>query len=621
MARGRRRLLKLTTGLVTILAVALLLSRVWPQLFPDQLAKSHMAYDRHDWSAAATMAREKLREQPGNTDALHLLARAYSRMGRDDAAQELFSRLGNHAMEPEDFILLGSGLIRQDRIEPAIAVFEQARALAPSHPETLYELARLYARLKRFDDATALASQLTATPGWESRGSVILGILHQEQANPAGAAEALDRALRADPQLQGAPASSIEVRKLLARSLLETNQTQKAVACLEAIISNPPDHETSWLLSRAYLLSGDIPRANKFLTLAKEYATDDPLRSEPAPYVGAKACEKCHPAIYNSQQNSRHAQTFSLPKELASFPLPKQPLTDPAVPELTHTFTHEGETIRLVTHHHNDVKSALVEYALGSDHHGQTMIGRDEKGNARAFRLSVFNHGSLWDLTPNVPRPSASDPFESIGQYLSSEALEKCIDCHVTSIHSARSRHVPEAADHGIGCERCHGPGANHLAAVETKFPDLAIARPKLASAVQITHLCAACHNPDNPTISESDPLTIRFQTLTFPRSRCYTESSGGLSCITCHDPHKNAKSSTAHYQNVCLSCHATDSGKALPAISKPPSTDSAPHTTCPVNPTDACLKCHMPASPSAAHHTAFTDHHIRIRRLTEQAN
>ena len=522
-----------------------------------------MAYNRHDWSTAATMARDKLREQPGNLDALRLLARAYSQMGRDDAAQELFSRLGNQAMEPEDFLLLGSGLIRQDRIEPAIAVLEQARTLAPSHAETLYELARLYARLKRFDDAATLASQLTLTPGWESRGNVILGILHQERASPARAAEALDRALQADPQLRGAPASLIEVRKLLARTLLETNQAPKAAAHLEAIISNPPDQETSWLLSRAYLLSGDIPKATKYLTLAKDYATDDPLRYEPAPYVGAKACEKCHAAIYTTQQNSRHAQTFILPKELAGLPLPKQPITDPAVPELTHTLTHEGETIRLVTRDRDDVKSALVEYALGSDHHGQTMIGRDEKGNARVFRLSVFNHGSLWDLTPNVPRPSASDRFETIGQYLSSAALDKCIDCHVTSIHAARSRHVPEAADHGIGCERCHGPGASHIAAVTTKFPDLAIARPKLASAAQITHLCAACHNPDNPAISESDPLTIRFQTLTFPRSRCYTESSGGLSCITCHDPHKNAKTSAAHYQNVCLSCHATDSGKA----------------------------------------------------------
>ena len=620
MAR-RRRLLELSTGLIAIMVVALVLSWAWPHLFPDWLAKSRMAYDRHDWSTVAAIARDKLREQPGNTAALRLLARAYSQMGRDDAAQELFGRLGNQAMQSEDFLLLGSSLIRQDRTEPAIAVLEQARTLTPSHAETLYELARLYARLKRFNDAAALASQLAVTPGWEARGSVILGILHQEQANPAGAAEALARALQADPQLQGAPASSTEVRKLLARTLLETNQARKAAAHLEAIVSNPPDLETSWLLSRAYLILGDIPKAARFLTLAKEYATDDPLRLEPAPYVGAKACEKCHAAIYNTQQNSRHAQTFILPKALAGFPLPKQPVTDPAVPELTHTLTHEGETIRLVTQKRDDVKNAIVEYALGSDHHGQTMIGRDEKGNARVFRLSVFNHGSLWDLTPNVPRPSSSDPFETIGQYLSTEALEKCVDCHVTSIHAARSRRVPEAGDHGIGCERCHGPGANHIAAVGTKFPDLAIARPKLASAAQITHLCAACHNPDNPAISESDPLTIRFQTLTFPRSRCYTESSGGLSCITCHDPHKNAKTSAAHYQNVCLSCHATDSAKASPAISKAANTDSAPRETCPINPADDCLKCHMPATPSPAHHTAFTDHHIRIHRPAEKAN
>ena len=40
----------------------------------------------------------------------------------------------------------------------------------------------------------------------------------------------------------------------------------------------------------------------------------------------------------------------------------------------------------------------------------------------------------------------------------------------------------PEAADHSIGCEKCHGPGGNHLLAIAAKFPDLAIARPSLAS-------------------------------------------------------------------------------------------------------------------------------------------
>ena len=322
---------------------------------------------------------------------------------------------------------------------------------------------------------------------------------------------------------------------------------------------------------------------------------------------------QCHSSIFHAQQSSRHARTLVLPKDLVDLPLPKQPVPDPAVPNLTHAFRHEDGSIRLETRLGDTVKRAVVEYALGSDHHGQTMIGRDEKGKARIFRLSVFNHHALWDLTPNVPLPRAADPDEVIGQHLPNDSLEKCMHCHLTSIRAVRDRRVPEAADHGIGCEQCHGPGGNHLAAVAARFDDLAIARPSLASAAQITRLCANCHNSDNPSLPETDPLTVRFQTLTMPRSRCYTESSGKLSCLTCHDPHHDAETATGYYEAKCLSCHAATPIKTPNANPGDTLSDGARHTVCKVNPSKDCLKCHMPATPSAIHHTAFTDHNIRI--------
>ena len=138
------------------------------------------------------------------------------------------------------------------------------------------------------------------------------------------------------------------VRKLLARTLLQTGQPDPARIQLETVLTDGPDPEASWLLSRAYLLSGDFAKAAQFLASAEGYATDDPL-PEPAPYVGAKACAQCHATIYRAEQNSRHARTLVLPKDLADLPLPKQPVPDPAVPNLTHTFRHEGETIRLET--------------------------------------------------------------------------------------------------------------------------------------------------------------------------------------------------------------------------------------------------------------------------------
>jgi tetratricopeptide (TPR) repeat protein len=593
--------------------------RWWGTAAMGPLASARTAYERKDWRQTETLARTALRERPGDVEAVRLLARALARLGRDEAAQELFGRLNGRALEAEDFYLLGSGLLRQGARGPAIAVLERARDLDPLQPDTQHELARLYARAERLGDALDAASRLAALPGWEARGSVIVGLLCQQRADPEGASKALEHAIEVDPLLQGAAARPEAVRRLLALALLQTGQPAKARTQLQAVLARGPDPEASWLVSRAFLQEGDASRAAEALAGAGEYGKHDPLRREPAPCVGAKACAECHASIYRDQQNSRHARTLLLPKDLTDFPLPKQPVPEPEAPNLTHAFSREGNTIRLDSKDGNEARHALVEYALGSGDRGLTMIGRDEDGMARAFRLSVYADRTIWDVTPNYPHPTASDPGSILGRPLSQDALFKCLDCHVTSYHAARDRHAPEAADRGVGCERCHGPGGNHLASVSAGFADLAIARPGLASTAQITRICAACHDKDDASITETDPRTVRFQASTMPKSRCYTESDGALSCLTCHDPHRDADTSAAHYESQCLSCHS--------ATSLPPSRETrhavlsaaSRRVPCPVNPAKDCLSCHMPRTAFPAHHSTFTDHQIRIHRPTSE--
>ena len=78
-----------------------------------------------------------------------------------------------------------------------------------------------------------------------------------------------------------------------------------------------------------------------------------------------------------------------------------------------------------------------------------------------------------------------------LGKSLGVDDVYSCLYCHTTVASSARDQRPPLAADRGIGCERCHGPGGNHLEAVALKFFDPAIARPSPDAGGQVVALCA----------------------------------------------------------------------------------------------------------------------------------
>ena len=238
-------------------------------------------------------------------------------------------------------------------------------------------------------------------------------------------------------------------------------------------------------------------------------------------------------------------------------------------------------------------------------------MGVDTAGQARELRISQYPAPPEWDRTSEHPNePPDLDGY--LGRPIPGDAVRLCLHCHSTNFRAIQQpAGRPEAGDHGIGCERCHGPGGHHLQAVETHFPDLAIARPRLAEASGVVSLCAQCHKAPE-SASPSSASYIRFQAPTFARSRCYTES-GSLSCVTCHNPHRNASRNAADYETVCLQCHQAAGSSPGPATSK--SSRAKVWSSCPINPQRDCLNCHMPRVEGAVPRTIFTDHDIRVRR------
>ena len=199
----------------------------------------------------------------------------------------------------------------------------------------------------------------------------------------------------------------------------------------------------------------------------------------------------------------------------------------------------------------------------------------------------------------------------------------------------------PQELPEGTGCQRCHGPGGDHIQTAMTGTSLDAIR----ASIVNPAHLegdvrdsvCMQCHllpgiaivgprrfgrgdysfRPGELLSDYMVHLDFRERNLPEPerfeinhhgyrlmKSECYTQSEGALTCLTCHDPHVSVYHESRpsdHFRRKCLGCHATD------ACSE--TIDARSNTT----PQDDCVACHMrKAEPDDQRYTEFTDHWIR---------
>ncbi len=513
----------------------------------------------------------------------------------------------------------------------AFDAYESARQRDPDYPESLAALAGLYMRTDRYHAAAEAAERLAQQPAWEARAQLMIGTICSEIHDPNGAARALTRWSRLDPEGQVvAPYPAASLQKLLARSWLQAGQPGEARTVLETLIKKDADPEASWLLSRCLIQQRHWKQAAAVLEQPPNYRAEHPAELEPALYVGEARCAGCHRSQYECVIASRHAKTFARARDLGSFSVPEDPLPDPGNPDVTHRLRRDGDSLVVETNVNRRILRGIVDYAFGSRDHFVTFVGRDDRGRSIMVRMSYYQsaRGTGWDLATGLPTRPA-DEEEYLGKKMAKrDGLRRCLNCHTTNQHSVLQEFGPEAADFSIGCETCHGPGGHHVAAVAAGFVDLAIASPRRASPAATDQICAKCHGiqqPEGLDLPRTDPIWLRFHSLTLSWSRCYIDSEGKLGCVTCHDPHRNAETRAADNDAKCLTCHAVempanraasapvlDPGPGL-SLSEDAPPKAAARTICRVNPTRGCTECHMPRIWMQSTHSFKTDHFIRI--------
>jgi Tfp pilus assembly protein PilF len=227
----------------------------------------------------------------------------------------------------------------------------------------------------------------------------------------------------------------------------------------------------------------------------------------------------------------------------------------------------------------------------------------------------------------------------------------ECLFCHTAypdvpaGADAAGAPQVfPAQLPEGIGCQHCHGPGADHVwlasggIGVREEIR-ASIFNPGRLPAAQRDEVCLGCHlqpsvalpgvrrfgrgdfsfRPGEPLSgylvqadveeegrTPADRFEINHHPYRLRQSRCYQASGGALSCLTCHDPHRRLPENerAAHFRAACLTCHRPEACSRPRAAGTPENAE----------PGD-CASCHMAKRRTQdVVRVVMTDHLIRRR-------
>jgi hypothetical protein len=343
-----------------------------------------------------------------------------------------------------------------------------------------------------------------------------------------------------------------------------------------------------------------------------------PTQAPPgARYVGPATCARCHPSEAETQPSTPMAHALGSVADCTILRAHPQ-LTFRNGPYSYQVERRAGGSTLTVTNGQQNISEPLL-WAFGQGQAGQTYVFKHE-GSYYESRVSFYNETQSLDLTIGHVRSAPEFLDEAAGRPLSSIEAQECFGCHSTGAVSASSGFQVENLIAGVTCEACHGPGAQHVALVGAgKLENLHIFNPGKLTTGDLADFCGSCHRSwATVALMQTQGtmmgvVNVRFQPYRLALSRCFDRADPRISCLACHNPHKNDETDPVFFDVKCLACHS-------PSVQKP-GTASAPRTrvthACRVG-KRLCVSCHMPKYEIPASHFKFTDHDIRVVRAGE---
>lgn len=361
-------------------------------------------------------------------------------------------------------------------------------------------------------------------------------------------------------------------------------------------------------------------------------------------YVDDKQCGMCHGELYDSFKEVGMSQSFYKPGEQAyiedfenniyyhaSSQRYYEMIKDDHLYFKRYQVDTQGDTTNEFTR--------KVDWIMGSGNKSRSYIYQTDNGELFLLPIAWYSDIDEWNMAPGF---NSRNPV-----ILNRQVKRECMFCHNAypkELEGAHQYHwQQDVFSHdlpsGIGCQRCHGPGGQHIDNVIMSDNDLekitgSIINPSKLSPQLRDDVCNQCHL--QPTIvlmglrrfdkadysfkpgeklssyivhfdvdEEDMPRDQRFEinhhAYRLYQSQCYTESFGKLGCISCHDPHVKIKEENKieHFKTVCTSCHEPHQRFVNTGKFKNISMDD-------------CTSCHMQQQRTQdVIHTFTTDHKI----------
>jgi tetratricopeptide (TPR) repeat protein len=328
---------------------------------------------------------------------------------------------------------------------------------------------------------------------------------------------------------------------------------------------------------------------------------DDQVAPDPG-YVGPKICARCHAARVAEFESTRHYKACATPQATGMAPgfaagrgiLVKREL--PVRFEMTRGDNGFFQTAVQTTAAGEQRTTALISLVYGAGGNGDEVYFTWRGDRLYELPMAWLHPQNRWGVV-TLNQYSGGD--------FSRPTTPRCLECHNTwfdSIAASTNQYRPDRSILGVTCERCHGPGSEHVAFHQAN-PDAdagqAILHPRRLPRERQLELCAQCHS--NAVKYRRPPFSYRpgerldasYKTLTtkYPeqdhvtnqvkylrQSKCF-EKSDTLTCLTCHDPHRPTNKDKVG--QACLKCH------------RPADCSEQDRLPAPVR--GNCVGCHMP--------------------------